>query len=402
MRAVIKPSRPCGTVKAPPSKSAAHRALICAALAQGQSNIGNIDYSQDILATLDCLNALGVQTQRSENSVKICGGIKKCESAILNCRESGSTLRFLMPLSLLGGEIKFIGSERLMSRPLDIYENIFSHSGVLFKRDKNSITVKGELKAGKFTVKGNVSSQFITGLMFALPLLNGESQIEIQPPFESKPYVDMTAEALKRAGITVISGENDTIFIDGGQRYISSDVTVEGDWSNAAFFDFFNLFGGDVKIVGLNPDSTQGDRIYREYFKKLNSGKAAVDLSDCPDLGPVLMAASFKNGAVFTGVERLRLKESDRCEAMARELAKFGIQTENGTDTFTVYPSEIHTPAEILSGHNDHRIVMALSDLCTLTGGTIDGVQAVSKSLPQFFDILGKLKTEVKLYETAQ
>ena len=401
MRAEILPSRLSGKATAPPSKSEAHRAIICACLADGVSHIDNIEYSDDILATVNCMRSLGAEIETLENSLTVTKPVSARDYAELNCGESGSTLRFLIPLAMnLCGKCRFTGSSRLMSRPLTVYEEIFDSYGIEYSKDENSLTVIGKIPSGKYTLSGNISSQFISGLLFALPLTDGDSELIITPPFESKPYVDMTLDTLADFGINTEFKEENTILIKQGE-YKSRDIKVGGDWSNAAFLDAFNFIGGSVNIDGLDPESVQGDKVYRDIFEKLQAGNAEIDLSDCPDLGPVCMALAYKNGAVFTGTKRLKIKESDRAAAMAQELAKFGIKTDESEDTFTVYPSEIHTPSSPLDSHNDHRIVMALSVLCSLTGGIIDGADAVSKSFPSFFDKIKSLGAEVKLYETA-
>lgn len=401
MRAKILPSRLSGKVTAPPSKSEAHRAIICACLSDGVSHIDNIEYSDDIHATVNCLRSLGAEIETLENSLTITKPVSARDYAELNCGESGSTLRFLIPLAMnLCGKCRFTGSSRLLSRPLTLYEEIFDSYGIEYSKDENSLTVIGRIPSGRYTLAGNISSQFISGLLFALPLTDGDSELIIAPPFESKPYVDMTLGTLADFGINAEFKEENTILIKQGE-YKSRDIKVGGDWSNAAFLDAFNLIGGSINVDGLDPESVQGDKVYKDIFEKLQNEKAKIDLSDYPDLGPVCMALAYKNGAVFTGTKRLRIKESDRAAAMAQELAKFGIKTDESEDTFTVCPSEIHAPSFPLDSHNDHRIVMALSVLCSLTGGIINGAEAVSKSFPSFFDKIKSLGAEVKLYETA-
>ncbi|MBR5112577.1 MAG: 3-phosphoshikimate 1-carboxyvinyltransferase [Clostridia bacterium] len=401
MKAEFIPSTLCGRVTAPPSKSEAHRAIICACLANGVSRIDNIEFSNDILATINCLRSLGAEIEAGESSLTVTKPVSERESAFLDCGESGSTLRFLIPLAVnLCERCEFTGSGRLMSRPLSVYEEIFDKNGIEYSNDGNLLKVSGKIPSGRYTLSGNISSQFISGLLFALPLAEGDSELIITPPFESKPYVDMTLGTLADFGINAEFKEENKIFIKQGE-YKSKDIKVGGDWSNAAFLDAFNLIGGSINVDGLDPESVQGDKVYKDIFEKLQNEKAKIDLSDYPDLGPVCMALAYKNGAVFTGTKRLRIKESDRAAAMAQELAKFGIKTDESEDTFTVCPSEIHAPSSPLDSHNDHRIVMALSVLCTLTGGVIDGADAVSKSFPSFFENIKSLGAQVKLYETA-
>lgn len=391
MTVAIKKSKANGTVCAPPSKSAAHRALICGALSSG-GKIQNIEYSNDILATIDCLTALGASVQRFDNAVKT-GGLNPFNSkqVTVDCRESGSTLRFMIPLCMLSGsKITLTGSKRLFERNLEIYESIARQNDILFEKSDNSLTVCGSLKNGSYRVQGNISSQFISGLLFALPLLYGDSTLEIVGDYESRPYVDLTLKALSDFGI-VIENEDRIYKIKGGQKYKSRDITVEGDYSNAAFLDGFNLLGGSVTVTGLQADSLQGDKIYKQMYEQLKNGEKIFDLSDCPDLAPVMFALSTVfGGAYFTGTRRLKIKESDRSGAMAAELKKFGVKVEVGDNFVKICANSFKTPCETLCGHNDHRIVMALSLLCTVTGGCISGAESVAKSYPDYFE---KIKT---------
>ena len=392
----IKKSGASGTVVAPPSKSMAHRALICGALS-GESTVLNVEYSNDILATLDCLSALGANIEKSGDVVKL-GELnpKDSQSAILNCRESGSTLRFMIPLCMLSGkEITLMGSERLFERNLDIYEQIASDNDVVFKKSKDRLTVCGNLKSGNYKVAGNISSQFISGMLFALPLLDGNSTLEIVGEYESEPYVDLTIKALSDFGVSIEKCGR-TYKICGNQKYQSQNMTVEGDYSNAAFLDAFNLLGGNVTVTGLDPTSLQGDRVYKTMYEQLKSGAKEFDLSNCPDLAPVMFAlAAVFGGAHFTGTKRLKIKESDRATAMAQELLKFGIKVEVSENDVTVFDGKLNRPCEMLCGHNDHRIVMALSILCSITDGDISDAQSVEKSYPNYFEKIKSLGIKV-------
>ena len=388
MRVTLQPGTLRGTVAAPPSKSMAHRMLICAALAKGESRVHPLEMSEDILATADCLRALGAGIRQEGDGLSVRG----CDpaaagSAVLNCRESGSTLRFLLPLCLLSGnEMRLTGSGRLMERPQDVYEALCRERGFRMERDPEGITVQGKLAAGLYTVRGDVSSQFITGLLIALALLQEESEVRILPPMESGSYLDMTLRVLEESGIRLSRPEELRIRLAGGNCFLPGEKTVEGDWSNAAFFEAMNSTGGDVRVTGLREDSLQGDRICREYFQRLAEGCGRLDVANCPDLAPVLMAtAAMQGGVTLTGTRRLRFKESDRGAAMAEELVKFGVPVDIRENEITVGRAEIHKPAETLQGHNDHRIVMALAVLCARTGGTIDGAEAVRKSFPDFW-----------------
>lgn len=399
MIATIEKGTAYGRVEAPPSKSVSHRYLICGALSGG-SVIENVAFSEDIKATLNCLSALGAEYEIDGSTVKT-GEIspdKAVKCAELFCNESGSTLRFLIPLCLLFGQkITLKGTQRLMSRSLAVYKEMCLSQGIEFTEDKESVTVCGKLTAGKYSVRGDVSSQFISGLMFALPLLEKDSTIDITGALESGSYLGMTVKALAEFGVRISRTDEHTIFIKGNQTYKPRTLRVEGDYSNAAFFEAFNSVGGNVAVAGLKKDTCQGDAVYRRLFGKLVRGCPEIDISDCPDLAPVLMAvAAANNGVRLTGTHRLKIKESDRGAAMAEELAKFGCNTEVWENEITVHPRALKTPELPLSGHNDHRIVMALSLLCSITGGSIYGAEAVNKSFPDYFRRLASLGIKVE------
>ncbi len=395
----IEKGRAVGSVYAPTSKSMAHRALICAALCQGESYIEGITECEDVLATIDCLRAFGVKIEYNGRAAKVEGiDFKRAvPNGPLDCRESGSTLRFLIPLAMLSGKtVTFTGSERLMARSQSVYEKIADEKGLTFKNGGKAITVCGPITAGEYLIDGNVSSQFISGLMFALSALGEESKIKIRDKFESRPYVDLTIDSMKEFGIEVKSEGENSFSINARQDYKAGARQVEGDFSGAAFLDAFNHLGGDVRLCGLNKNSRQGDRAYTEYFPMLSSENAEIDISNCPDLGPILFAlAAAKNGAIFLGTKRLRDKESDRVGCMQKELAKFGAEILADENSVRVLNRELHGPSERLCGHNDHRIVMSLSVLCTLYGGEIEGCEAVSKSYPDFFKDIKSLGIDV-------
>lgn len=398
----ILPGTASGRMTAPPSKSMAHRDLICGALSTG-STISGLAWSDDIKATLSCLEAMGAKVKTKGNTVKI-GGLDPIDPDIkgdLYCHESGSTLRFLIPLCLLADKpIHLSGTERLFARPLGVYEELCRGAGLEFKPEKTSVQLRGPMKSGKYSVAGNLSSQFISGLLFALPLLPGDSVIDITGSIESLSYIKLTLKALGDFGIRITRADEHTLFVPGGQHYRAREMAVEGDYSNAAFFEALNTLGGNIVIEGLAVRSHQGDRVYRKLLPKLCGRNPEVDLTDCPDLAPILFAvAAAKNGAVFTGTARLRLKESDRAQAMKEELAKFGVPVTVEENRVIVEKVQLKTPTQLLYGHNDHRIVMALSVLCTLTGGTIAGAQAVAKSYPEFFRQLAALGIGIKVEE---
>jgi len=410
MRAVFEPCILRGKIDAPPSKSMAHRYLIGAALSKETCTLTGVDYSEDILATMDCLRALGAKLTAEGDSIRIepDGFMEACAMAeaqpVLHCRESGSTLRFFLPLALcLGKTVTLQGSERLMERPLGVYGDLCREKGFFFEKGRNQVTVCGSLEGGTYRIRGDVSSQFITGLIFALVYRNDGAVIEIIPPFESRSYINLTVSALQAFGADVgFTGEY-KIEIRKAQLHGWSGP-VEGDYSNGAFLDAFNHIGSHVEVENLKEDSLQGDRVYRDFFQKIEEAEAdklpVMDISDCPDLGPVLFAlAALKNGAVFTGTDRLKAKESDRGMAMDAELRKLGGGLVFGDNTIRVPKQNLQYKGEVLSGHNDHRIVMALSVILSQTGGCIDGAEAVRKSYPGFFADIKGLGAKVEIFQ---
>ena len=434
MTVTILPSKANGKIEAPPSKSMAHRLLICAGLAGGTSVIQNIDFSEDILATIDCLRALGIEISCGDRCATVRNPLRAGENlpekakvipAALDCRECGSTLRFMIPLCLMSGQTYMLrGSRTLFTRPLTVYENICEAQGLMFGKEGNQLTVSGRLSPGEYEIPGNISSQFVSGLLFTLPLLEGDSRIRLIPPVESRSYIGMTMQAQEEFGVCTEWEDDLTIRIRGGQKYRPRKTRVEGDYSNAAFFEALNLAGGNVTVEGLKADSLQGDRVYRQHLERIREGYAEIDLSDCPDLGPVLIAAAaLQHGAKFTGTRRLKIKESDRGLAMRQELDKMGVTVETGENEIFVHagaerikdsacaeyreePADeersgevscLMRPEQLLDGHNDHRIVMALAVMLTKTGGTIRGAEAVRKSLPDFWQRLAGLGVEMRV-----
>ena len=400
MKAVFEPKTGHGVYSAVPSKSLSHRALLAAALTKGVSKIVPVSHSEDVSRTVDCLQRLGAQITETEDGVMVFGFSPEeiFEGVELFCGESGSTLRFLIPLVLLSGKtVAFHGEGRLLERPLSVYEKLAKERDFLFEHGENSLTVRGNLEPGDFSLSGNVSSQFATGFFFALPLLAGDSRVLFSEKPESDPYLDLTIEVLARFGIRITKVSETEYFIAGGQEYRRADCFVEGDESNAAFFAALEALGSDIRIEGLSPDTKQGDRVYPSAVKALCEGFSTIDLADCPDLGPVLFAlAAAKNGARFQNVRRLRLKESDRVAAMAEELPKFGAAV-SATENEAVVTPGLSRPTEPLFSHGDHRIAMALSVLLTKTGGELWGAECVSKSDPDFFASLRRLGFAVNL-----
>ena len=421
MRTEILPSAAHGTLKAPPSKSMTHRALICAALARGESRLENLAVSEDTAATAGALQCLGAQTDIDESTgTGVVRGMdlsKPPVSDLIDCRASGSTLRFLLPLCLLrNAPMTLTGSRRLLERPLSVYDDVFRKDGISWERGPDRIRIEGKLSGGEYPVRGDVSSQFLTGLLLALPLLDTDSTLSVTGGILSAPYVRMTCGMQRLFGVRTRHLSGDRFEIRGRQSYRPACCRIEGDWSNAAYLEVFAIAAaageeaGKIRkvpersapaaarrgthrltVTGLNESSVQGDRIYRDYFGRLSDASPVLDLSDCPDLGPVLIAAAaLRHGAVLTGTARLADKESDRGRAMAEELRKFGIKITVREDSILIPDAPLESPRAVLDGHNDHRIVMALAALCSAVGGIIDGAEAVNKSFPGFFEEIGK------------
>lgn len=411
MTAIIKKSNIAGKITAPPSKSMSHRAIMCAALAGGKSVIKNVSMSQDISATLGAMRMLGATAEVDGTTITVTGiggAPDKSACGEVFCCESGSTLRFIIPLfSLTGSAVKFTGQGRLMQRPQGVYEQIFQNRGLSFVQNYESIVIDGALTAGEYVVDGSVSSQFISGLFFALPLLDGDSTVKITPPFESRSYVNLTMQAMRDFGVSLTWKDNYTICIKGKQKYTSCDYTVEGDYSQAAFFEVLNAVTHSVKIDGLRKDSLQGDMAVMDIVKRCTQADGSlkatkIDLADCPDLGPILIVLGLfcEGETVITNAQRLRVKESDRIETMQAEIDKIGgIMHSDSGDIFV--KKSVLRGADDLDGHNDHRIVMAMA-VAALAAGievTLHGADAVKKSYPDFWRDIQMLGAEVSFIE---
>ncbi len=405
MKAAVSPRSLSGTVSAPPSKSIAHRALICAALAQGESHIYPVDHSKDMDATIGALRAMGANIIRKGKHVTVHGIEKSREKALIDCIESGSTVRFMIPVAAaLGIECCFSGSGRLPERPLTPFYEMFPCKGVSLDSDKLPMNISGTLSSGEFTLRGDISSQFITGLLFALPLLDGDSTIRLTTKLESAPYIDLTLDVLKSFVIEV-EVLSDGYAISGGQQYRAQDYTVEGDYSNGAFWLTCAALGNDVKVSALSTASLQGDRKILSALEQLGAQftekdgvyhsispvcrPAVIDGTDIPDIIPILcVAACAANGTtVITGTRRLKIKESDRAAAMVDCLTRLGAEIREEQDRLVICGGKPLHGASV-SGYNDHRIVMSMAIASCLTDGdvTIDGIEAVKKSYPGFFD----------------
>lgn len=401
MKVKILPSKTSGEVSAPPSKSFAHRYLIGSVLSRGKCVIKNIADSDDISATLSCIEQLGGSVTKDGNIVTVIPtNEKQIENAVFDCKESGSTLRFFIPVVLATGakNCTFLGSERLLARGIKEYEKLFENSDVTIKSDEKSIEVNGTLSAGNYEISGEVSSQYTTGMLFALSRLSGKSTLKITGNAESRAYVDMTIKVLKDFGADITETEKNFFEINGKGRLSPGEFTVEGDWSNAAFLIALSRLLGTISISGLNENSVQGDRFLSVAFDALDGENAEIDLKDCPDLAPILFAyAAYKNGGRFTNTRRLRVKESDRANVMAEELKKFGANVKVYENSVEIEKTQLKPPIVPLCGHNDHRIVMALSVLAAVFGAEIDGAEAVNKSYPDFFRVIKK--AGVNVYE---
>lgn len=419
MTAYIRPGPPpSGVLAAPPSKSMAHRAVLCAALADGESRLTGLAHSQDIDATLAAAAALGAQVEAGESWARIAGAAPlQAPAAPVDCCESGSTLRFLIPLAALTGRpVAFTGRGRLMQRPQSVYQELFASQGLRFEQEGDTLTVAGPLRPGCFSLAGDVSSQFISGLLFALPLLDGDSRLRLKPPVESRSYIEMTRASQSRFGVSSAWLDEYTLAVPGGQAYRPRDMAIEGDWSQVAFPAALGVLAGDVTVTGLEPGTLQGDAVILDILRRCGGRAEAVpggvrfqksalhgtkiDLADCPDLGPILMALGLlcEGETVIANAGRLRLKESDRIAAMEQELRKLGGQIESDGGTVTIRRSVLHAPAGPLWGHNDHRVVMSLTVLAAAAGlpVQIDGAEAVAKSWPGFFAAVRQLGVEVQ------
>ena len=416
---ISPPARIGGTVSAPPSKSMAHRAVLCSALAKGTSHIENLEFSKDISATLAAAGQLCARVESGPADVLVEGlGHFRPVFGPVDCCESGSTLRFLIPLaSLTGQSITFVGRGRLMERPQSVYETLYREQNLHFEQANGQLTVAGSLRSGEYTLAGNVSSQFISGLLFALPLLAGDSTLHLIPPVESRSYIEMTRAAQAAFGVTSHWLDDTTLCIPGGQQYHPRDYIVEGDYSQAAFLAVLGAVKGGITLTGLAAETLQGDAVILDIlrrcgakFTRTEAGLVFeqaplhgvdIDLADCPDLGPVLMVLGLlcEGTTVIRNAERLRIKESDRIAAMEAELRACGgvLSSEGGTITVQGCKPRLHAPEAPLSGHNDHRVVMSLTVLALAADIplAINEAEAVQKSWPHFFNALKPLGVEV-------
>ena len=387
MNLTIMPALLSGTVTPPPSKSQAHRYLIAAALAGEGSVIENLADSQDIQATRWCMKTMMTSGRRI---------------AEFNCLESGSTLRFLIPIALaLRGGGRFTGHGRLMERPQQPYFDLFEEKGIRYELKNGFLTVEGQLTPGAFRLPGNVSSQFVTGLLYALPLLAGDSRIVLTTDLESRSYVDMTLEALSAFGVTAAWEDSRTLAVPGGQSYIPATVRVEGDWSQAAFWFAAISLGSRLEIEGLQQLSAQGDRVIRDHFVRLTPpGDVDIDLSGCPDLAPPLaaMAVLRRGDTRLLNAGRLRLKESDRLTSITAALGALGTSIEEQPDSLIVHGVETLAGGCTVDCWNDHRIAMMTAIAATRCEKPVAllGAECVAKSYPDFWRDYQMLGGEIR------
>lgn len=414
----IYPVKLSGEIKIPPSKSMAHRAVICAALGDGISKVTNIDYSDDIIATINAMSSLGTKITKRKDYLEVYGinspenieanSVK--DERTIDCNESGSTLRFLVPIAaLFEGVNRFVGRGNLGKRPLDTYYKIFDEQGIKYSYKEGILDLKteGKLKAGEFKMEGNISSQFITGLLFTLPLLDGDSKIIITTEMESKGYIDLTLSTIKDFGVEIINNNYEEFIIKGNQIYKSIDYRVEGDYSQAAFFFCADALSNYIVLNDLKLDSLQGDKEVIDILERMelklssenngligrisNSLKSTViDSSQCPDIIPVvsLVAALSEGTTEIINAGRLRIKECDRLAAVTSELNKLGAKiTEKEGGLIIEGVKELKGNAEVWS-HKDHRIAMTIAIASTMCKEPIilKDYECVSKSYPQFWD----------------
>lgn len=392
----IYPNKLCGNIKAIASKSQAHRMLICAALSDAPTTIYCHETNQDIEATADCLRSLGANITRINSAYEVvpCAVVPK--KANLYCRESGSTLRFILPIAAaLGVDATFYMEGRLAQRPMSPLTDILEANGCFLTRPtKTTLNCTGKLQNGTYRIKGNVSSQFISGLLFALPLLHGNSEIVIEGNLESKPYVTMTQNVLRDFGV-----HTDSFLIAPQYPFHSpANLTVEGDWSNAAFFLAANALGSQINVTGLDPDSSQGDKAISPILQDEDSLRS-IDIANIPDLVPILaVVAGAKNGANFKNVARLRLKESDRVDSVIKMLSAFGVKATATENTLTIDSGVFHSCT--IDAMGDHRIAMAASIAATVADGPVRicGAECVSKSYPTFWNEYARLGGKYEQY----
>ena len=403
---IIKANRLTGEVVPPPSKSILHRYIIASSLAKGISKIENISYSDDIIATIEAMKKLGAKIEIEDNYLLV-DGSKTFDKEYLNndgeinCNESGSTLRFLFPLSIVRqNRVLFKGKGKLFKRPLNPYFENFGKCQINYSYiNENEILLDGQLKSGEYEIDGNISSQFITGLLFSLPLLNKNSKIIIKGKLESSSYIDITLDCLNKFGINIINNSYKEFIIKGNQTYKSGNYQVEADYSQAAFFLVANSIGSNIKINGLNSNSLQGDKKIVDFISQIDNWnkeeKLILDGSETPDIIPILSlkACISKKEIEIINIARLRIKESDRLKATVKELTKLGFDLLEKEDSILINSrkdfNKINNSPVYLSSHSDHRIAMMIAIASTCYNGEIilDNLDCVKKSYPNFWEV---------------
>ena len=418
MKVIITPNKLSGTVKVPPSKSLLHRAIIASSLAEGKSVITNVSFSKDIEATIKSMASFGAKINAYEDRIEIEGCYPKRINDVIDANESGSTLRFIIPIALLDDKpVTFVGKGKLPKRPLDPYFDIFRRHKINYEKGEDNLplTISGKLEPSMFLMQGDVSSQFISGMLFTLPLLNNKSELYITTDMESTSYVDLTLDVLEEFGIEIENNHYHNFDVLGNQKYKAHDYEVEGDYSQAAFFLVADMLGADIKIQGLRKESRQGDKKILEDIKAFNgeifyednlvyakSNKPyanQISFSNSPDLGPILsvLAALSKGKSEFINAERLRLKECDRISCVVEELKKLGanvIEKEDGM----IFEGIEKFKGGVVDSHNDHRLAMAFAMASLKCEGeiTILNAECVSKSYPDFFKVFESLGGKVR------
>lgn len=429
MKVKIKPSILSGEIVIPPSKSYSHRAIISAALANGEkkSKINNLKFSVDIETTVKIMENWGAKITKKESSLEIIGNDGKIvpKKNYIQCNESGSTIRFLIPVGLTSeNELIFDGKGKLVDRPLDSYYKIFDDQGIKYEmsEDKLPLKVNGKLKAGNYEIDGNVSSQFITGLLYALPLLDGDSTIVINKNLESKGYVDLTLEILKLSGIKIKNNDYKSFEIKGNQEYKYFDYTVEGDYSQVAFWIVAGIISAnkdnEIKCLHLNKYSLQGDKAIIEIVQKMGAKLeifddyvivkpsktkgTIIDVSQCPDIAPILtvLGALSEGETKIINAERLRIKESDRIISIKTELNKLGAEVEEVGDSLVIQGVDTFEGGVEVSAWNDHRIAMslAIASIRCKNKIVIDEAESVKKSYPHFWDDFEKMGGQIEKF----
>ena len=412
---IIKSDKLVGELSPPPSKSVLHRYIIASSLAKGISKIENISFSEDIIATIEAMKKLGANIEQKDNYLLIDGSdtFKNLNENIeIDCNESGSTLRFLFPLSIVEeNKVLFKGRGKLFKRPMTPYfQNFEKYNIKHFYINENEILLEGKLKAGIYEIDGNISSQFITGLLFSLPLLDGKSKIIINGKLESSNYIDISLDCLSKFGIKIINNSYQEFIIEGNQSYRAGNYRTEADYSQAAFFLVANAIGSKIKINDLSENSLQGDKKIIDYISEIDNWNSkdtlVLDGSETPDIIPILSLKAAVSGKKIeiVNVERLRIKESDRLKATVEELSKLNFDLIEKKDSILINSREnfeVNKNEKIvsLSAHSDHRIAMMIAIAATCYDGEIllDNLDCVKKSYPNFWEVF--LSLGGKIYE---